>query len=173
MLVNRDLGPCVIVWEPDGDNITFSKTHGGVTFRYNELVAPIHRDQDGETVIDEVNTGVENPEVEAPLTEPDLTKLVKCFGDATASADFLHVRNPVGGAHFADAKPVIVKPIVNGAVSTTEKEWLRLHRAYPKISSMEQTYDNAGQRVTNVIFKGFPDDISGRIRETWRHGSKS
>jgi len=171
-VVNKDLGPCILVWDPDGDNIEFKLTHGGVTFRYEELRVGIKEDQQGETDIDEVTTGCVNPEVEAPLTEPDLTKLVHCFANSLAAANYLKVSNPVGEAVFPKAKPLIVKPIENGAVSTVEKQWIRLHRAFPRIT-MEQSYNSADQRVTNVIFKGFPDDISGRQKELWRHGSDS
>jgi len=171
-VVNKDLGPCILVWDPNGDNIEFKKTFGGVTFRYEELRVGIKEDQQGETDIDEVSTGCVNPEIEAPLTEPDLTKLYHCFGDALAAANFLKVRNPVGEAFFPKSKPLIVKPIENGVVSTVEKQWIRIHRAIPRVT-MEQVYDNAGQRCTKVIFKGFPDDVSGRQREIWRHGSDS
>ena len=171
-LVNKDLGPCIINWDPLGANLEFKSTFGGVIFRYEELRVGIKRDQDGLTDIDEVTTGATNPELEAPLTEPNLTKLVACFADGSAGANYLHVRNPVGENVFPSSRPVVVKPIVNGAVSTNENEWLRIHRAYPRIT-MEQGYDNAGQRTQKVIFKGFPDDISGRQREMWRYGPRS
>lgn len=168
-LVNRDLGPCVIVWDPDGDNIVFSRTQGGVTFRYEELRAEIHEDQQGETVTDEVTTGATNPELEVPLAEEDLEKLAKIFANASSSATYLKVSNPVGASTFADAKEVIVKPIINGAVSVDTGSWLHIHRAYPRVN-MEQPYDNSTQRVAVAIFKGFPDDESGQENEMWRLG---
>lgn len=168
----RDLGPCIIVWDPNGDNLEFKETFGGVVFRYEETRQEIRRDQKGETVVDEVTTGAPTFELEAPLTEPNLTKLVKCFANSASAANYLKVSNPVGSPVFASAKPIIVKPIVNGAVSTDENEWLRLHRTYPRIN-MELTYDNAGQRVYNTVFKGFPDNISGRQNELWRIGPSS
>ena len=168
-VVNKDLGPCIVTWDPNGVNIDFMLTHGGVIFRYEELRAPIQRDQAGLTHVDEVTTGCINPELEVPLTEPDLTKLEECFANATATASFLKVRNPVGEAVFVSSKPVIAKPIQDGVVSTTETQWVQIHRAFPRVA-MEQTYDSANQRVTKVIFKGFPDDQSGKVDETWRHG---
>ncbi len=168
----KDLGPCVVIWDPSGDNISFSKTFGGVTFRYEELRAGIKEDQQGETDVDEVKTGVTNPELEVPLTREEVGNLEKCFGNATAGANNLKVSNPVGEAVFSDAKEVIVKPIINGSVSVTDTEWLHIHRAYPRIS-MELAYDNSGQRVFNTIFKGFPDDTSGQVGEMWRVGPAS
>jgi len=168
----KDLGPCVVVWDPDGDNISFQKTFGGVTFRYEELRAGIKEDQQGETDVDEVKTGVTNPELEVPLTREEVANLEYCFGNASAGASNLKVSNPVGGAVFADAKEVIVKPIVDGVVSVTASEWLHIHRAYPRIN-MELAYDNSGQRVFNTIFKGFPDDASGQVNEMFRIGEAS
>jgi len=166
---NRDLGPCIVHWDPTGDNIEFVKTFGGVIFRYEELRVGIKRDQEGETDVDEVTTGAVNPELEVPLTQEEVTNLEKCFARAASSANYLKVSNPVGDDVFKDAKQIIVKPIVNGVISVTNTEWLYIHRAFPRIA-MEQTYDNTGQRVTKVTFKGFPDDNSPRIGEMWRQG---
>ena len=72
---NKDLGPCIVVWDGrsiDGAPVVFSMTFGGVFFRYEELRAPIKRDQAGETDVDEVTTGVVNPELEVPMTQEDV-----------------------------------------------------------------------------------------------------
>lgn len=168
---NRDLGPCVVVWDPNGDNVEFSKTFGGVFFRYEELRAPVKEDQKGETDVDEVTIGA-TCELEVPLTREEVSNLEKVFANASSGANYLKVSNPVGASVFADAKEVIVKPIVNGVVSTTNSEWLHIHRAYPRIT-IEQGYDNSGQRTTKVIFKAFPDDASGQVGEMWRYGPAS
>lgn len=174
---NKDLGPCVVIWNGRGavltpveEVVTFSKTFGGVFFRYEELRAPVKRDQAGETDVDEVTTGVINPELEVPLTQEEVVKLEECFANADAAvANTLKVFNPVGEAIYPLTRQVIVKPIVNGLVSEVAAEWLYIHRAFPRIT-MEQAYDNSGQRTVKVIFKGFPDDTSPWINELWRYG---
>jgi len=166
---NRDLGPCWVIWDEAGVNVTFKKTFGGVFFRHEELQVDVKRDQAGETAVDAVTTGVVNPELEVPLTQEEITTLVHCFGNAERVADTLNVSNPVGVALLALAKQVIVKPIADGVVSVDSKEWLYIHRAIPRVT-MEQAYDNSGQRTVKVIFKGFPDDISGRQNQMWRLG---
>jgi len=166
---NKDLGPCWVVWDEAGVNVTFKKTFGGVFFRYEELRSPIKRDQAGETDVDEVTIGATNPELDVPLTQEEIAKLVHCFANSVVAVNSLRVSNPVGDAVFKDAKQVIVKPIVNGVVSITSTEWLYIHRAFPRIT-MEQAYDNSGQRTVKVIFKGFPDDASARSNEMWRYG---
>ena len=169
---NKDLGPCVIVWDGrsvDGAPVEFHMTFGGVTFRYEELQAPILRDQAGLTHVDDVTTGVVNPELEAPFTQELLTKLDLCFANSVAVSNSLRISNPVGEAVYPRSRQVIVKPITNGIVSIVTTEWLYIHRAFPRIT-MEQAYDNSGQRTVKVIFKGYPDDESNRSHEMWRYG---
>ncbi len=172
----KDIGPCVVVWdgaEVDGPAVTFHKTFGGVFFRYEELQVPVKRDQAGETEVSAVTTGVTNPELEVPLTQEDCARLQRCFANAVAGStggvDYLKVRNPVGKDIFPFARQVIVKRIEDGIVSTTQGEWLYIHRAFPRIT-MEQGWDNTAQRTVKVMFKGYPDDISGRQHEMWRYG---
>lgn len=168
---NRDLGSCWIIWDsaPGGTPITWKKTFGGVFFRYEELRAPIHRDQAGLTEVDNVTTGAINPEIEAPFTQEDVEMLYHVFANRKRVANSLQISNPVGDDVLKDAKRVTVKRIVNGVVSDTPSEWIVLHRAFPRVT-MEQVYDNAGQRCVKVMFKGFPDDISGRQNRLWDYG---
>jgi len=171
----KELGPCVVIWDGRGINpgtpLEFQKTLGGVIFRYEELQVPIKRDQAGETEVGAVTTGVVNPEFEVNLSEIDVKELNHCFMNSTAvPATNLKVSNPVGRNLYPDSRQVIAKPIENGVVSLVETEWLYLHRAVPRVT-MEITYDNAGQRFHKVMFKGFPDDQSGRINELWRYGT--
>ena len=172
--ITKNLGPCIIEWNEEGIGgaaVTFYKTFGGVIFRYEELQVPLKRDQAGETEVGAVTSGVVNPELEVNLSEIDVKELDHCFMNSVAvPATSLKVSNPVGRSLYQDARQVIVKPIENGVVSLVETEWLYLHRAVPRVT-MEITYDNAGQRFHKVMFKGFPDDQSGRIHEMWRYGT--
>ncbi len=167
--VIKDLGPCWVILDPDGVNATFKKTFGGVFFRYEELRAPILRDQAGLTEVDEVTTGAVNPELECPFTQEENTKLLNLYARAAGAAGYLKVSNPVGEPKFADAKLVIVKRIENGVVSVNSIEWLYIYRAVPRIT-LEQAWDNSSQRTTKTMFKGFPDDISGRQGVMWSYG---
>jgi len=169
---NKDLGPCVVVWDGrsiDGPPVIFSKTFGGVFFRYEELQAPIKRDQAGETHVDDITIGVTNPELEVPLTQEQIGKLDECFANSVVAASSLRVSNPVGEAVYPYTRQIIVKPIVNGVVSGVSTEWLYIHRAFPRIT-MEQPYDNSGQRTVKVIFKGYPDDQSPWVNHLWQYG---
>lgn len=174
---SRNLGPCVVIWDPVrpgrpagvAANVTFDKSNGGVFFRYEELQAPIKRDQAGLTHVSDVTTGVVNPEVELPLSEEEVAKLDAVFANSVVGANYLRVKNPVGVDVYPFSMQLIVKPIVNGAISTTQAEWLYLHRAFPRVT-MENAYDSEGQRGVKTIFKGYPDDISGRQGHLWSYG---
>lgn len=171
--ITKNLGPCIIEWNEEGIGgaaVTFYKTFGGVIFRYEELQVPLKRDQAGETEVGAVTSGVVNPELEVPLSEEDVKKLNYCFMHSTAiPVTNLKISNPAGEAIYPFTRQVIAIPIVNGIVSLVEAEWLYIHRAFPRVT-MEQVYDNAGQRCVKVIFKGFPDDCYGRNNEAWRYG---
>lgn len=168
---NLNLGPCVVIWDPVGANVTFDKTNGGVFFRYEELIAPIVRDQAGLTEVGGVTSGCVNAELEVPLSEEEVAKLTAVFANSVVGANNLKVSNPVGVDIYPLSKEVIAKPIINGAISELTATWLHIHRAWPRVT-MEQVYDNAGQRGVLTIFKGYPDDISGRQNEMWRWGPK-
>jgi hypothetical protein len=85
------------------------------------------------------------------------------------AANSLRVSNPVGLAVYPYTRQVIVKPITNGVISIDSLTWIYIHRAFPRVT-MEQAYDNSGQRTVKVIFKGYPDDTSPWINELWRYG---
>ena len=168
---NKDLGPCSVLWDPSGANIELNPTFGGVHFRDEVLSVPIKQDQQGETDVDRVLTG-RVVELEVPMTQSSLAQLEKAIAGSTKAAGRLHVENVVGGAVFADAKEIRVKPIVNGVVSVDTSEWLYLYRAYP-FSNLDWPYDVSEQRTTNVIFRAFPDDTSGNLNAMWRLGPDS
>lgn len=165
---NRDLGPCCVVWDPAGDNIELSPTFGGVEFRDEVLSVDIHEDGQGETIVDSVHTG-RVVEVTVPMTRYTLTQLEAAIKGSVAAASKLEVSNKVGGAVFADAKELIIKPAEDNVCTPTTTEWLHVHKAYP-FANLGWMYDNSGQRVANILFKCYPDTASGQVGEMWRMG---
>lgn len=156
------LGPGIVDW--NSGEAVFQKTMGGIVFSYEELQVGIKEDQRGETDVTAVTSGVVNPVLSVPLTNEELSRLLLCFGNATAA---LKVANPVGENISSRARRVIVKPIVNGIISTDPAAWTYLHKAFPRIT-MEWTWDNAGQRVTTVLFTAYPAKVSGVIDALFR-----
>lgn len=163
-LATGPLGPCSILWN---SVLELNPAFGGVTFKDEVLHVEIKEDQQGETPVDHVHTG-RIVELTIPMTRSTLEQLEAAIAGADVTGTSLEVSNEVGGECFANAKEIIIKPFKNG-VAGPASSWLHIHRCYP-FSSLEWVYDNAGQRVTNVVFKAYPDDATGRVREMWRVG---
>lgn len=166
---NKDLGPCSVLWDQTGVNLQLNPTFGGVSFRDEVLHVEIKEDQQGETPVSHVHTG-RIVEVTVPMTRSTLAKLEAAIKGSTEGTANLTVNNRVGQDTFPDAKELVIKPVEDGT-ATAEATWLYVHRCYP-FSNLEWMYDNAGQRVTNVIFKAYPDDETGKVNEMWRMGAR-
>jgi hypothetical protein len=154
----RDLGPCTITF----NSIVLGATKGGVKFKYAEESKPVNEDQKGVTNVDEIGVGASSCEVEIPMTRSTLSQLSKVIGGSSYSGNKLNVNNRVGVSFYDNAQLLILKPIVNNVASTDTKDWLNIPKAYPKVD-FEISFDNDGQRIYKVIFKGFPDASSGLI----------
>lgn len=169
----RDLGPCCVVWDPDGVNIEMTPVFGSVVFRSEDQSEDIFWEEHGRAPVDAVFTG-RVATLEVPMTSPNLAQLEASIHDATkhkiaTKYVLLKVPNPVGDNMLPIAKEIVLKPEIDRACSTTTSEWLHILRCYP-VSAMEIAYDNATQRVYNVSFKCFPDDASGTVGLIWRFG---
>lgn len=165
---NRDLGPCSVLWDPDGVNLELNPTFGTVSFKDELTYAEVKEDGHGEAAVDAVPTG-RKVELTIPMARSSLTQLEATIKGSVMGVSNLKVSNLAGVAVFPNAKEIVVKPLDNNVPTAVTSEWLHIHRAYP-FDSLEWVYDNAGQRVTNVVFKAFPDDKTGQVGEMWRMG---
>lgn len=167
-LITGPLGPCSILWDPSEANLELNPTFGGVTFKDEVQMAEIKEDQQGETIVDVVLTG-RIVELTIPMTQATLDQLNVVIAGSVKTGTTLKVSNIVGTSVFANAKEIIIKPIVNNIPTTDTAKWIHIFRAYP-FSNLEWGFDVSTQRATNVLFKGFPDDASGQVGEMWRMG---
>jgi len=167
---NKDLGPCSVLWDQAGDNLELNPTFGGVTFRDEVQKVDILEDQQGVTPVDAVHVG-RIVEVTVPMTRSTLDALEHAIMGSVETGTTMKVSNKVGDAVFANAKELVIKPIVDG-VAAPASTWLHIHRCYP-FSALEWVYDVAGQRVTNVVFQAYPDDKTGKVNEMWRLGAQA
>lgn len=163
-----DLGPCAVVWDPDGDNLELNPTFGGVTFTDDPKFKEIREDGYGETPVDATFMGRETKLV-VPMTRSSLTQLAAVIPSSTKGASNLVVATSCGTQMFADAKEVIVKPMIDNVPSATPAEWLHIFRAYP-IAKSDFKYGDA-QRTCEVTFLCFPDDTTGNVGDMWRIGA--
>ena len=172
----RDMGPCCIVWDPDGVNLDMKPTFGTVTYRPEDQKEDVFHDEHGVAPVDSIHTG-RPATLEVPMTSPNLAQLEAVIKGSTKKKSagkykILWVPNTVGCAVFANAKVIIVKPLCNQVCSAIEAEWLYIFRAYP-FAQLEIGFDNNGQRVYNVLFKCYPDDVSGSNNMIYRFGPAS
>lgn len=156
-----DLGPCAVIF----DDVDLGATMGGVKFRHTEESRPVNEDQKGTTSVDEIKVGAAC-EIEVPLTRTSLGQLSQIIGNATYTGSKLRVSVAVGISLLDQAKELILKPMVDGVVSTDASQWLTVHKAYPKVD-LELAYDMEGQRIYKAIFKAFP---RAEDNEIWRIG---
>ena len=159
-----DLGPCAVIF----NSVDLGATKGGVKFKHTEASTPVVEDQSGISAIDEIKVGY-TCEIEVPLTRSSLGQLSSVIGNSTYTGAALRVGVAVGISLLDNAKQLILKPIVNNVVSTDVKEWLTIHKAYPKVD-LEVVYDSEGQRVYKCIFKAFPDTTRDASDRLWRIG---
>lgn len=167
----KDLGPCSVTWDPDGTPLELGPTTGGVKFSDEPKYKQINTDQHGETPVDAIFTG-RDVQVVVPMTLSSLAQLEKVIAASVKGTSNLKVSSPVGTSMFSSAKALLIKPMTNGAASSTESEWLRVHRAYP-VGKTNFDYDAGTQRKVEVTFICFPDDTSGQVDEMWRIGAAS
>jgi len=165
--VIKDMGPCHVKWDEETSDIDLNPTHGGVVFKDEVLQVEVKEDQEGETPVDAVHTG-RIVELTVPMTRSTLNQLEAAIKGSVEGASNLKVSNKVGVNVFPLAKEIVIKPIEDG-VAAANTTWLYIHRCYP-FSNLEWNWDNENQRVTNVVFKAYPDDKTGQVGEMWRIG---
>ena len=167
-LITKDLGPSVVTWDPTGTDIDLNPTLGGVHFRQEDLQVDVKEDQHGDTPVDSVQIG-KLCEVDVPMVRSSIAQLREVIAGAVSGASNMVVSNAVGGAVYANAKELIIKPVVDGVEDADTDTWLHILFAYPK-TNLDQAYDAATQRATMVTFKGYPSQTTATLRQMWRYG---
>ena len=164
-----DLGPCSVTWDPDLLDVELNPTFGGVRYRDTLLSSPIMEDGQGETEIDGVDKG-RTVEVEVPMTRFTLTQLEYVIAGSSLAVDVLTVSNTVGNSFYAQAKEILIKPMVDNVESVTDTQWVHFWKCYPVIDA-EVVFDNSEQRIARVIFKVFPNQDTTGLGEMYTHGT--
>ena len=164
----QDLGPCSVTWDLATLNVALNPTFGGVRFRDTLLHVGIKEDGQGETDVDAVDTG-RTVGVEVPMTRFSLAQLNQVIGGSTLNGTKLDVANSVGNPLLALSKEILIKPMIDNVPTPTTTKWVHFHRCYPLID-LDIVFDNSEQRVAKVLFKVFPDDLSGNVGKMYRFG---
>lgn len=154
---NYQLGPCEIVDNTSGRSL--GRTNGGVSLKIEETSVTLHTDQDGETPVDEVITGT-TVTIEANLAEITLENIAFMM-KTTVVNNQVKIAPNVGTSLFANSRELCLKPYVQGAVTTDEKQMILIPRAGIKATPNMQ-YNARDQRVIAFTATGYPDStLSG------------
>ena len=148
----RDLGPCLL--ELGADNL--GETKGNTTFTYSQDTAPVTEDRTGTEPVDEIFTG-SGCGVECFLSRLSLAELTAALPGASGSGtsgNQMVIRSIVGSSLRDRAKALVLKPVVEGKVSTDSKEWLTIFVAAAKLD-LSVVYSVSDQRVYKVNFTGY------------------
>jgi hypothetical protein len=160
--VLKDLGPC----EVKLNAVDLGYTRGSVSFRYTVEDRDILEDQKGVTPVDGQFVGA-TCEVTVPLTRQGLSILASVIPGATYDGK-LKVSAPVYN-RYENASALTLTAIVDGVASSLDSDKLTIHKASPS-ADLDITFDNEGQRVYNIVFKGYPSQTSP-VGEIWRIGA--
>lgn len=148
-----ELGPCQILI----DEVDMGKTEGGVTVAIGETTVVLNTDQDGETPVDEVVTGTTITVTGnlAEITLANLATVLKTTVTADGAKQKVEIIPNVGTSLLTNAVDMVIKPYVEGAVSTDANDWISLRKAGLKATT-SLSYNRADQRVIAFEATGYP-----------------
>ncbi len=153
---NYALGPCQI--EYGGEDL--GKTNGGITLTVEETFASLTTDQDGESPVDERITGT-TVTVEGALAEITLDNIATLYKTSVVgtegSAQKVVIKPNVGTSILDNSAVMILKPYVQGVVTTDANKWITLHKAGFKATA-SMSFNASDQRTVAFTATGYPDD---------------
>lgn len=166
----EDIGPCIVSYKGTVIGATMANpeggTHGGCTVRCTKEYRNSMRDVEG---LNEHNAYVvgETWEVQCNFTGLSLEQLEDIVPGLTMSAAStphkkLKIGNAIGSSMRAFAGELILKQAEDGIASTDERDWMRLHLAYP-LPNIEFSFDLENQKVYTVTFRGLRRLTDGEI----------
>jgi hypothetical protein len=154
-----DIGPVEVVWDHSGTPLNLSPFLGDIKLTREDSISKVFEEAFGDAPVDAVFAG-SVMELEMPLTRSELTQLETILPGAALTTNALKLTNLCGSSMYANAKPVYIKPVVNGVVSTTKSSWIELYKVHP-YNAWELSFARDGQRVFLVKCLIFPCMESG------------
>lgn len=160
-----DFGPCEVslggtVLGDDGTNVN-GGMHGGARLQISVQTAEAMRDAHGkwdDVIVRQVFA------VQCQLTGLAIAQMAEIIPGSTLSAGAtdkaLTLGNCIGTSMRENAQQLILKPVLNGAVSEDEAEWATFDLAYPK-PEIDLAFSVDNQKVYNVTFAIFEDATTG------------
>lgn len=154
----RDLGPCIIEWGATDLGAYWED----VRFKFETGSADVFEAAMGNMPVDAVFTGASVVEVTVPFTRITLANLALIIpGGSVSGSSGVVVYDNVGTSMYDLAKPLFIKPVVNG-VAVVNGNWLKIEKTYP-IPNYDLAYNLKDQRVYPTTFKCFPVATTRKI----------
>lgn len=153
MFQDFPIGPAVLVF--NGNEL--GETHGGATVLIDGESVKTYADKTGRVARYKVRVA-RQVLVKAALTEPTLAQMAGIFGATVSTGTAtsgLTLKTGVGKDLTADAKTLIVKPIVDDTVSTDEGDWIYIPKASIE-AKCEIPYNYEAQRTWAFEAEGHP-----------------
>lgn len=155
----NDIGPAAVYFGTAGVEAHIGDTFGGARWKLEVQTAMAYKDKTGDEPTDEIITGMPFT-VETNLTNLTLEQLAAVIPGAVLSAGptkkSMRLTSMTGRSLKANAKSLILKPIVDGEPTTDESLWVKVGKAYPK-PNIECVYDAKTQKVYSVVWACFRD----------------
>lgn len=156
-----DIGPAIVVWDPDGDNITLGPTNGAITPKIEQFKKEVFEDGHGDAPVDLVLMG-KGLTVEADLTRLTVDQLTYVVQGSSKVGTSLKIVNKAGGSLYDTAKLIIIKPLVDDVAVVDSSKWFYIYKGVI-LENLEMPFDRETQRNFHAIIQGFPDNTSGRV----------
>lgn len=171
-----DIGPCVVIWDYEGEPICLGPYLGTVELRMVDSVSDVQEEGYGDAPVDAVFGGTVM-ELDVPMARSTLGILQHAIGYSQmgtldASGYRLHLYNMAGCSMYENAKQVIIAPICNNVPDIDPNTWILLYKCHP-YRDFALTFDRSGQRIHMVKFKIFPNLDSGFCGDYGTYGLES
>jgi hypothetical protein len=158
-------------WDGAGDNVNlgpFSKDQ--IIFKSELSTVDIFQQGYGDTPYDSFTKG-RVASLELTMREMTAARLELIQGCVQSTGPVFTFDSSCGVSLRDAAKEVIIKPMVNLVVSTTNTEWITIFLVSPPIDAFEIGYDDEGERLWKVMFKVFPSAATGTVGKLFKIGT--
>lgn len=153
-MADYQLSPCQISYK--GNDL--GKTQGGVTLTMSQTSVTLNTDQDGETPVDEQITGTD-VRITGNLADISLSNIANIMNESVttgSNGEKMEVYTNVGTSLLDNGGELILKPYVNGSVTSDANKFVTLHNAGMK-STAEMAYNMSDQRTLSFEAIAYAD----------------
>lgn len=164
------LGAGEVNWDGAGDNVNLGPFTGGVMFKSALSKVDIMQDGYGDAPYDSITKG-RVVTLELTMREMTATRLALIQGCTQTTGPVFTFDSNCGVSLRDAAKEIIIKPMTNLVVSTTNTEWITIFLCSPPLDAFEIGYDDENQRLWKVIFQPFPSAATGTVGKLFKIGT--